>query len=159
MVGPGSKTSGSKSSRSPKPATRTSSWNVLLGELALTPFRRMEVAGVDLGPRALWMMLGILLLNAAFLAAFYEELELATFDPSLAAALGFSPALLNYAFMGVVSVTAVGAFDSVGSILVVPFMIVPPVAVYLLSDRLGHVIGLSVGIGALSAVSRYWVAR
>jgi len=119
----------------------------------------MEVAGVDLGPRALWIMLGILLLNAAFLAAFYKELELATFDPSLAADLGFSPALLHYAFMGMVSVTAVGAFDSVGSILVVAFMIVPPAAAYLLSDRLGHVIGLSVGIGALSAVSGYWVAR
>jgi manganese/zinc/iron transport system permease protein len=132
---------------------------VLLGELALAPFRRMEVAGVDLGPRALWVTLGILLLNAAFLAAFYKELKLSTFDPSLAAALGFSPAVLHYAFMGVVSVTAVGAFDSVGSILVVAFMIVPPAAAYLLSDQLGRVIGLSAGIGALSAVAGYWVAR
>jgi manganese/zinc/iron transport system permease protein len=121
---------------------------VLLGEIALAPFRRVEVAGHDLGPRALWVMLGILLLNAAFLAAFYKELKLSTFDPALAAALGFSPALLHYAFMGVVSVTAVGAFDSVGSILVVAFMIVPPASAYLLSDRLGRVIGLSAGIGA-----------
>ena len=132
---------------------------VLLGELALAPFRRMVVGGVDLGPRALWVMLGILVLNAAFLAAFYKELKLSTFDASLAAALGFSPALVHYAFMAVVSVTAVGAFDSVGSILVVAFMIVPPAAAYLLSDRLGRVIGLSALIGALSAVIGYWTAR
>lgn len=132
---------------------------VLLGELALAPFRRMEIAGVDLGPRALWVMSAILLLNAVFLAAFYKELKLSTFDPPLAAALGFSPVLLHYAFMGVVSVTAVGAFDSVGSILVVAFMIVPPAAAYLLSDRLSLVIGLSAGIGALSAVIGYWVSR
>ncbi|MFP4622636.1 MAG: metal ABC transporter permease [Gemmatimonadota bacterium] len=132
---------------------------VLLGELALAPFRRMEIAGLDLGPRALWVMLSILLMNAAFLAAFYKELKLSTFDPALAAALGFSPALLHYAFMAMVSVTAVGAFDSVGSILVVAFMIVPPAAAYILSDRLSHVIGLSAGIGALSAVAGYWVAR
>ncbi|MFW6084951.1 MAG: metal ABC transporter permease, partial [Gemmatimonadota bacterium] len=67
--------------------------------------------------------------------------------------------LLHYAFMGVVSVTAVGAFDSVGSILVVAFMIVPPASAYLLSDRLPLVIGLSAGFGALSAVLGYWVAR
>ncbi|MEE8487274.1 MAG: metal ABC transporter permease, partial [Gemmatimonadota bacterium] len=45
------------------------------------------------------------------------------------------------------------------SVLVVAFMIVPPAAAYLLSDRLGRVIGLSVGIGAISAVSGYWIAR
>lgn len=132
---------------------------VLLGELALAPFRRFEVGGVDLGPRALWVMTGILGLNAAFLALFYKELKLSTFDASLAAALGFSPVLLHYLFMAVVSVTAVGAFDSVGSVLVVAFMIVPPCAAYLLSDRLGRVIGLSALIGALSALIGYWTAR
>lgn len=132
---------------------------VLLGELALAPFRRLEVGGIDLGPRALWVMLGILALNVAFISAFYKELKLSTFDASLSAALGFSPLLIHYAFMGLVSVTAVGAFDSVGSILVVAFMIVPPAAAYLLSDRLGRVIGLSAAIGALSAILGYWVAR
>jgi len=132
---------------------------VLLGEIALAPFRRLEVFGVDAGPRALWVMLGILILNAAFLVALYKELKLSTFDASLAAALGFSPVLLHYLFMGVVSITAVGAFDSVGSILVVAFMIVPPAAAYLLSDRLGRVIALSAGIGALSAILGYWTAR
>lgn len=132
---------------------------VLLGELALAPFRRLEIGGLDVGPRALWVMVAILGLNVAFLAAFYKELKLSTFDASLAAALGFSPVLVHYAFMGVVSVTAVGAFDSVGSILVVAFMIVPPAAAYLLSDRLGRVIWLSALIGALSAVSGYWLAR
>lgn len=132
---------------------------VLLGEIALAPFSRLVVGGTDLGPRALWVMTAILALNAVFLAAFYKELKLSTFDASLAAALGFSPVLLHYAFMGVVSITAVGAFDSVGSVLVVAFMIVPPASAYLLSDRLGRVIALSAGIGAMSAVMGYWIAR
>ncbi len=132
---------------------------VLLGEIALAPFRRLEILGVDVGPRGLWTMLAILVLNVTFLVVFYKELKLSTFDASLAAALGFSPVVLHYAFMGIVSITAVGAFDSVGSVLVVAFMIVPPAAAYLLSDRLGRVIGLSAGIGAISAVSGYWIAR
>jgi manganese/zinc/iron transport system permease protein len=131
---------------------------VLLGELAFAPFRRLEIGGRDIGPRTLYVMGGVLLLNGAFLAAFYKELKLSTFDAGLAAALGFSPALLHYAFMTVVSVTAVGAFDAVGSILVVALMIAPPAAAYLLTDRLPVMLGLSALIGAASAIAGFWAA-
>jgi len=131
---------------------------VLLGELAFAPFRRMEIAGWDLGPRAAWLMGGILLLNALFIGLFYKELKLTTFDPGLAAALGLSPALLHYAFMSLVSVTVVGAFDAVGSILVVALMIAPPAAAYLLTDRLPRMLALSAGIGAAAAISGFWLA-
>ena len=132
---------------------------VLLGELALSPFRRLEIGGVDLGPRTLWLMLGILTIDAAFMAAFFKELKLSTFDPALAAALGISPIVVHYGFMSLVSLTAVGAFDAVGSILVVAFMIAPPAAAYLISDRLSRVICLSALIGAGSVVAGYAVAR
>src|SRR5262249_61984632 len=82
----------------------------------------------DLGPKALWVMGFILLLNAAFIAVCYKELKLATFDAALATALGFTPGLLHYGLMTLVSVTAVGAFESVGAILVVALMIGPAAA-------------------------------
>jgi manganese/zinc/iron transport system permease protein len=90
---------------------------------------------------------------------FYKELKLATFDPGLAAALGFSPVLIHYLLMAVVSMTTVAAFDSVGAILVVALLIVPPAAAYLLTDRLAVMLGLSAGLGALSAVLGYLMAR
>jgi manganese/zinc/iron transport system permease protein len=132
---------------------------VLLGELAFAPFTRFVALGYDLGPRSLYVMGGILLLNVVFILLFYKELKLATFDAGLAAALGFSPALIHYGLMTLVSVTAVGAFDAVGSILVVALMIAPPAAAYLLTDRLPHMIGLSALIGIASAISGYWLAR
>ena len=61
--------------------------------------------------------------------------------------------------MGVVSITAVGAFDAVGSILVVALMIAPAAAAYLLTDSLPRMIGLAALIGILSAISGYWLAR
>ncbi len=131
---------------------------VLLGELAFAPFRRLVVGGADLGPRSLWLMAAILVLDLGFIALFYKELKLSTFDPALAAALGFSPAVIHYAFMSLVSVTAVGAFDAVGSILVVALMIAPPAAAYLLTDRLFVLLGLSAAIGAAAALSGFWVA-
>ena len=131
---------------------------VLLGELAFAPFRRLEIAGTDVGPITLWLMGGILALDLGFVLLFYKELKLTTFDAALAASLGIAPGVVQYAFMTLVSVTAVGAFDAVGSILVVALMIAPPAAAYLLSDRLPVVIGLSALLGALAAIGGFWVA-
>ena len=43
------------------------------------------LGGIDLGPKALWVTGGVLLLNLVLVATFYKELKLATFDPTLAA--------------------------------------------------------------------------
>lgn len=132
---------------------------VLLGELAFAPFNRLRLFGFDVGPEALYTSGGILILNVIFILLFYKELKLATFDPALAAALGFAPALVHYGLMTLVSLTAVGSFDAVGSILVVAFMIAPPAAAYLLTDRLSHMLLYSALIGIFSSVSGYWLAH
>lgn len=131
---------------------------VLLGELAFAPLNRLNLLGIEL-PRGIWTMGLVLLINLVLIGLLYKELKLATFDPALAAALGFSPVMLHYGLMTMVSVTAVGAFDHVGSVLVVALMIAPPAAAYLLTDRLSRMLILSVGIGVISAISGYWVAR
>jgi manganese/zinc/iron transport system permease protein len=58
---------------------------------------------------------------------------------------------MHYGLMAVVSVTAVAAFDAVGPVLVVGFFVVPAAAAFLLTDRLGVMILLACGIGALGA--------
>lgn len=132
---------------------------VLLGELAFAPFNRFVVAGYDLGPISFYVMGGILLLNILFIILFYKELKLASFDAGLAAAIGFSPTLIHYALMTQVSLTAVGAFDAVGSILVVALMIAPPASAYLLTDRLSRMLLISAGLGIASAIGGYWTAN
>lgn len=131
---------------------------VLLGEIAFAPFDRVILGGMDLGPQGFWVMGIILAINLSFILTFYKELKISTFDPDLAASLGFNPNLLHYALMLLVSVTCVGAFQTVGSILVVALMITPPAAAYLLTDRLSHMILYSGIIGIASAVSGYALA-
>lgn len=131
---------------------------ILFGEIAFAPFNRWIIGDMDMGPVGYWMMGTVLLLNLIFILIFYKELKLATFDPALAAALGFYPVVLHYALMTLVSVTAVGAFEHVGSILVVALMIAPPAAAYLLTERLSHMLILSGAIGIVVAVSGYYVA-
>lgn len=132
---------------------------VLVGELAFIPFDRLYVLGYDIGPRGFYLMGGIFFLNLAFILLFYKELKLSTFDAGLATALGFMPLLIHYVLMTLVSVTVVGAFDIVGSVLVVALMVAPPAAAYLLTDHLPRMLVLSALLGAVSAIAGYWVAH
>lgn len=94
----------------------------------------------------------VLLFNVVFLCLCYKELQLATFDRQLAWVLGLSPGCLHYALMGLVSLTAVVAFDVFGSILVVAFMVVPALTARLLTERLGVMLVLAGVVAAGSAV-------
>ncbi len=132
---------------------------VLLGELAFAPFNRFMMFGRDWGPLAMWTMGGILVANASLITLFYKELKLSTFDKALAATLGFSPGLIYYGLMTMVSITAVGAFDAVGSILVVALMITPPATAYLMTHRLSRMIGLSIFFGIMSSLAGYGLSN
>lgn len=125
---------------------------VILGEIAFTPFNRLVIGGMDYGPIAMWIMGIIGVINALFIGCFYKELKVATFDPALAASLGLSPSLLHYGLMTCVSITCVGAFDIVGTILIVALIITPPATAYLLTRSLSQMIKLSIIIGCLCAV-------
>ncbi|MFS8543637.1 MAG: metal ABC transporter permease, partial [Limnochordales bacterium] len=130
---------------------------VLLGELA---FAWLDV--VPLGPyevpRSLLTMGIIALINALFVTLFYKELKLAVFDEGLAHALGLKPRLLFYVLLFLTSVTAVGAFDAVGAILFIAFVIVPPAAAYLLTDRLWLVLLGGAALAVVASVAGFHAA-
>lgn len=132
--------------------------SVMLGELAFAPFNRLKIMGWDMGPKSLYTCGTILVLNILMLSLFYKEIKLASFDPMLAKILGFSPVLVHYTIMAMVSVTAVGAFEAIGSILVVALMIGPANGAYLLANSLKEMILLSAIIGAVSSVIGVHVA-
>jgi len=132
---------------------------VLLGELAFAPFDRLIIAGMDVGPKSLWIIGCILLITISLLIAFFKELKVSTFDAGLASALGFSPAIIHYGLMSVASVTTVGAFEAVGAILVVALMIAPAATAYLLTKDLKKMLLLAIGFGIFSAISGYWLAH
>jgi len=102
----------------------------------------------------------MLLANIFILLLFYKEFKITSFDPALAKSQGISPSFMHYLLMTMTAATAVAAFETVGSILVVAMFIVPPATAYLLTNRYGlmcvFAILLSVlaaGIGHLSAIT------
>lgn len=133
--------------------------HVLYGEIAYAPWEPLIVGGTELGPVSAWTMGVIFLLNVGVIRVMYKELKICAFDPQMAAAVGINVALVHYVLMGLVSVTTVGAFESVGAILVVAMLTLPGATAYLLTERLGHMLLLSVVQGALSSVLGYFLAR
>jgi len=132
---------------------------VLYGDISWVPFNTLVIGGLDFGPRSLWVLGTVTMVNLLFVTLFWKELKISTFDPALAAALGFAPTLVQYLLMAAVSATTVAAFESVGAILVVAMLIVPAATAYLFTDRLWLMLVLAVAFGVLSAVCGYALAH
>ncbi|MBZ8134273.1 metal ABC transporter permease [Afifella sp. IM 167] len=130
---------------------------VLLGEIGFVWLDTVALGAYEV-PRSLLSMGAMCAINLVFVVLLFKELKLATFDRALAAALGFMPGLLFYALLALTSATAVAAFDAVGAVLFIAFVIVPPSAAYLLTDRLSLMLLLSAAIATLSSIAGYVVA-
>jgi manganese/zinc/iron transport system permease protein len=131
---------------------------VLYGEIAYTPFDLVFIGDQNFGPRPLWINSTLILINLTLILLFYKQFKICAFDPEMAAAVGINVVGMHYLLMLMVSVTTVGAFESVGAILVVAMLIVPAATAYLLTDRLASMLAIAVGTGILSSIVGYYVA-
>lgn len=131
---------------------------VLYGEISYVPLEssvKWLGGALELGPRPVVTMALVFLAVLALIVIFYKELLVCSFDPTLAASLGFSPKVFHYGLMVVLSVVVVSAFESVGAILVIAMLILPGATAQLLSQRLPVVMVLSVCNAALSSLFGY----
>jgi manganese/zinc/iron transport system permease protein len=132
---------------------------VLYGEIAYIPLDLIITStGMNLGPKTIWLMSIVLLIIIIFIITGYKPLFLTTFDPGFAASIGISTVLWHYLLMGAVSLTTVAAFESVGAILVVAFLVAPPATAYLLTHNFKQMLFISACIGILTAALGYLLA-
>lgn len=132
---------------------------VLYGEIAYVPLDPILLGnGTNIGPRALWISGTVLLIIIIALVKGYKGLALTTFNADYAKALGISTAFWHFGFMGLVSLTTVVSFESVGAILVVALLIAPPATAYLLTESLKKMLWLTALLGILTAVGGYYLA-
>ena len=131
---------------------------VILGELAFAPFHRFEILGYDIGSKALIYMSLILLLNFAMIMFFFKEFFLISFDGDLGYILGMKPRLLSYVLVLILSITTVGAFEAVGSILVVALLVVPPATAIMLTQSMRKILAVSIAISILISILGFYLA-
>ncbi|MFP1721387.1 metal ABC transporter permease [Lonsdalea quercina] len=101
-------------------------------------------------------VLVIIVVTFLILCLRWKDLLAVFFDENHASSLGLSPMRLKILFFTLLSACTVAALQTVGAILVIAMVITPGATAYLLTDRFGYLILISIAVGALtSAMGAY----
>ena len=100
----------------------------------------------------MWITIAVALLVLTTITIFFRPLLLTTFDPILAKSIGVKVTFYHYLLMVILTLVAVTAMQSVGTILIVALLITPAATAYLYANSLTTMIFLSSGFGALASV-------
>lgn len=132
---------------------------VLYGEIAYLPIDLwITQNGLNLGPRITWLAGLNFFLVSGFIYLLFKELSLTSFDENFSSAIGIPAKGVNLALMSMVSYTTVSSFESVGAILVVALLVVPPSTAYLWTKGLIPLLRLTAALGILIAILGYYLA-
>ncbi len=89
--------------------------------------------------------------SLAILIVKWRDLMVVFFDESHARAIGINPNALKILFFTLLAACTVAALQTVGACLVIAMVVTPGATAYLLTDRFGRLIILSVIIGATTS--------
>lgn len=132
---------------------------VLYGDVALINLDKIIIDGnLYIGPRAFYVEVVAFVIIVISLKWGFKGFKILAFNEDYAQSLGIITGRWHYFLMTLVSLTTVVAFEVVGAILVVGFLIVPPAAAQLLTNRLKTMLVLASLIGVLSAIGGYYLA-
>ena len=87
-------------------------------------------------------------ISLAVLLLLWKDLMATFFDESHARAIGIRTGLLKGVFFVLLSACTVAALQTVGACLVIAMVVTPGATAYLLTDRFGRLIAISVAVGA-----------
>lgn len=130
---------------------------VLHGEIAFVPLDTTSIFNMQV-PRAVVSLTIVLCMVLALFLIGFKGLFLTSFDPAYAASIGVLVGLWHYVLMGFVSLVTVVSFESVGAVLVVAFLIVPPATAYMLSDDFKVLVLLALILGCTAASPGYFLS-
>ncbi len=91
-------------------------------------------------------------ISVAGVGLFYRAFLVMTFDETQAQLLGLRPRLAHAALLVLLAVSIVASFETVGSLLVFAFLVVPPAAASLVVRRIPVIMATAVGMGAVAVV-------
>ena len=110
-----------------------------------------EVLGISWDD--IWLQLGATVAVAVVAAVCARPFLLLSFDREHARVAGFSAELYEWLMLGMVALTVVVSFQTVGTLLVFGMLIAPPATAALVARRIGPMMGVAAVIGALSVVA------
>jgi len=99
----------------------------------------------------LWSIGGVTGAVAFVLFLLHKELELTSFDPSHAAAIGLGPDRLRFVLLVLLSLTVVTAIQVIGLILTTALLVTPAATASLVTQRLARSMAVAAGLAVLAA--------
>ncbi|VHF62504.1 metal ABC transporter permease [Streptococcus pyogenes] len=99
-----------------------------------------------------WITIGVSIFVLGVISLFFKELLLTSFDPILAKSMGVKVNTYHYLLMVLLTLVAVTAMQSVGTILIVALLITPAATAYLYANSLKVMLVMSSLLGALASV-------
>jgi len=99
----------------------------------------------------LLQIFGIVIISTILLALFWKHLLLTFFDEHQAVLSGVPINALKIMFFSILSACIVASLQAVGAILVIAMVITPGATAYLLTDRFGKMLIISILIGLISS--------
>jgi manganese/iron transport system permease protein len=82
----------------------------------------------------------------------WRDLLLNAFDPQQARAVGLAVRLLHYGLLSILSLTIVGALKATGIVLTIGMLIAPGAIAFLLTDRFGRMLWVSVAVAVAASL-------
>ncbi len=131
---------------------------VLFGELGTTFLDKIIYNGRLYGTRSSVMILPVFIIIVLYIRFGFKGLQLLSFHEEFAKSKGINVSFWHYSFMALVSITTVMSFESVGAILVVGLLVIPPATSYLLVDRLVPMLWLSCVISTIACLVGYYAS-
>jgi manganese/zinc/iron transport system permease protein len=94
----------------------------------------------------------VAVITAITITAFFKELTMLCFDRVFTRAQGYPARILDLILMSLVCLCTAAGLPAVGAVLVVALLIIPAATARLWSDRIGVMVPLSAGFGALASI-------
>lgn len=110
-----------------------------------------NILGITSADLALVSVLALLVL--LFLFLFHKELELTSFDPTHAKAIGLDADRVRYGLLVLLSLTVVAGIQAVGVVLISALLITPAAAASLVTNSLPRMMAISATVAVLSGIS------
>ncbi len=117
----------------------------------LNHFFQGDIYGVSWEDMWLSAVVGAVVLGV--IVIFYRYFTIVSFDPTMAASLGFPTALIHTILTGMIALVCVAGISMVGVIMIVGLLITPAALAYLLTDRLPRMMVIAACVGVLSVIS------
>lgn len=109
-----------------------------------------NILAVQDSDKYMTIIVGLIVLT--LITIFFKELLLTSFDPVLAKSMGMRVSFYHYLLMILLTLVAVTAMQSVGTILIVALLITPAATAYLYVKNLRTMLFLSSALGAVASV-------